>query len=384
MLVNPMFLMTEEEHLRSVGVVDAYARLTVDREALVTNPFQVAANRLREMARNNGRHGSCGMGIGETGADFEAQPHAAITIGDLEKPDILLGKLWFSQNYKREQIRGLMAPLPMTEHVEREWAMLTDEAAVQAAMAQYAKFVRLVRLVDGDHLDRVLREPGQVTFEGAQGVLLDQSFGTFPFATRSTTTFENALDLLGDFDGLVQRIGVLRTYHTRHGAGPFVTEADLDQPERYNGYGPWQQAFRVGHFDLVAAKYAIEAIGGVDGIVLTHLDRVAGPQTACTAYDYDWRQPTSTRGQARLNELAAATEGLAQATPHYEQVDLTVELEKLAPIVATSHGPTARDKDVDHGRFGRHHPPAEQTPGQAPHRRRADRGRPVPRPTMFV
>src|SRR5215210_8082512 len=51
MLVNPLGLLREDAELRALGVTDALARLSIDREALVTTPFQVAANRLRELAR---------------------------------------------------------------------------------------------------------------------------------------------------------------------------------------------------------------------------------------------------------------------------------------------------------------------------------------------
>jgi len=377
MLVNPLFVMSEEQHLQSVGVTDAYDRMTVERGALVTNPFQVAANRLREMFRNNGRHGSCGMGIGETGADFEKHGDSAIRISDLENIHVLRAKLHFSQTYKRRELAPIVAKLPSNEHVEREWSLLADESVVEKCIEHYIRFTQLVRLVDADYLNGVLQAPGTVIFEGAQGVLLDQSFGTFPYATRSNTTFENALDLLGDFDGDVLRLGVLRTYFTRHGAGPFVTEAELDHPEPHNCFGPWQQSFLLGHFDLPAVRYALEAIGGVDGIVLTHMDRLEGPQKVCTAYDIDWRQPTAPLGPERLRELAAASEALAKATPTYERVDLLDELGKLAPIMATSHGPTATDKKVTHARLHRHDSPVDPAGGRPHHRQQVRRGRSV-------
>ena len=84
------------------------------------------------------------------------------------------------------------------------------------------------------------------------------------------------------------RLGVVRTYTTRHGAGPFVTEdAALTLPEAHNGVGEWQGAFRVGHFDAVAHRYAVEVAGGVDALAVTHLDvpcRAPGLRI-CTSYD---------------------------------------------------------------------------------------------------
>jgi adenylosuccinate synthase len=81
-----------------------------------------------------------------------------------------------------------------------------------------------------------------------------------------------------EFAGEVARVGVVRGYATRHGAGPFVTESpDLTQklPDNYNTQNDWQQSFRVGHFDAVATRYALEVIGGVDNLAVTNLDRMA-------------------------------------------------------------------------------------------------------------
>src|SRR5688572_4356148 len=70
MLLNPIRLLKEDAELHALAIKDALARTSIDRRALVTTPFQVAANRLRELARGDGRHGSCGMGIGETMSDW--------------------------------------------------------------------------------------------------------------------------------------------------------------------------------------------------------------------------------------------------------------------------------------------------------------------------
>src|SRR5579862_8351378 len=62
-LFNPLALFWEEQSLRGLGVTDAYQRLYVDERALLTTPYHVLANRLREYARGARRHGSCGLGI---------------------------------------------------------------------------------------------------------------------------------------------------------------------------------------------------------------------------------------------------------------------------------------------------------------------------------
>ena len=73
-LIDPLALAAEAAHLASLGLADALDLLTVDRDALLTTPYHQAANRAREIARGNDRHGSCGMGIGET-ARYALSPH---------------------------------------------------------------------------------------------------------------------------------------------------------------------------------------------------------------------------------------------------------------------------------------------------------------------
>jgi adenylosuccinate synthase len=115
-----------------------------------------------------------------------------------------------------------------------------------------------------------------------------------PYTTWSTTTFANAETLLAEAGQAAVRLGVIRCYMTRHGPGPFVTEdPTLEFPEPHNRHGAWQGAFRIGHPDAVALRYAVEVVGGVDAVALTHLDvalrSMAGrhPLRLCRAYQAD-------------------------------------------------------------------------------------------------
>jgi len=356
MLVNPLFLESEEQHLCEIGISDGFDRMTIERTALVTNPFQVAANRLKEMVRDKDRHGSCGMGIGETVADHtHLGTDETLYMGDLENTGRLRAKLAASQAFKREQLRPLIEGLDQNEYLDREWGILTDESVIDLCVTHFTAMISRVQLVDESHLTGILENDGKgsVLFEGAQGVLLDQDYGTFPYATRSKTTFENAVDLLGDFLGPVLKLGVTRSYMTRHGAGPFVTEDEnLTHPERHNCNGPWQQSWRQGHLDLVALDYAVRVIGGVDEMVVTHMDYVEGPQRVCTAYtpDFNWRLPIEVENQPRLQELERASKRLSELKPSYNTLDTigsllgSIEDVVEAPVTLTSHGPTAGDK----------------------------------------
>ncbi|MFI7424168.1 adenylosuccinate synthetase [Nonomuraea sp. NPDC049684] len=311
-VVDPLALSAEAEHLARLGVPDPFGLLTVDRDCLLATPYHVEAGRRRELARGRARHGSCGMGVGETMAYHLEHGALAPRAGD--PPRELTRKLTVLRETLREAL-GVEGP------------------PVADCVAVYRAFAERVRLVDSSYTAGLVRR-GPVVFEGAQGVLLDEQWGFDPYTTWSTATFANALELL---DGAgAARLGVLRTYTTRHGPGPLVTEDPaLELPEPHNVTGPWQGAFRRGHFDAVAHRYAAEAAGGVDGLALTHLD--ADVSRMCVRYD----RPVTFAEPDR-------TARLLRAAPVYEDgvSDWPAAVSHVvgAPVWLESYGPRARDK----------------------------------------
>lgn len=351
MLVDPLALVAEAEHLERLGVPDPFGLVAVDRDALLTTPYHRAANQAREQARGDGRHGSCGMGIGETASYALAYPEDAPRVGDIASPRTLLRKL----GKLRDRLPVGTSPVPPPD----------DVADVYRAVAQ-----RLT-LTGAGYLGKLLRQ-GPVVFEGAQGVLLDEWRGFHPYTTWSTTTFANAETLLreaGDEVGAT-RLGVTRAYQTRHGPGPFPTEdPTLAIPEPHNGTGRWQGPFRTGHLDAVALGYAAEVTGGVDAVALTHLDtarRHAGALRICRAYDVRGRTVSRIEpGPPRdLEYQESLTAMLLRARPVYDQperdpaagtaADPARNAEEIwadavagilrAPVVIRSHGPAVTDK----------------------------------------
>ncbi len=212
-----------------------------------------------------------------------------------------------------------------------------------------------IALIEGaagpGQLARLLRR-GPVVFEGAQGVLLDEWRGFHPYTTWSTTTFANAETLLAEAGQTAVRLGVVRAYMTRHGPGPFVTEdPGLELPEPHNRRGPWQGAFRTGHFNAVAFRYAVEVAGGVDALAVTHVDTAARqPVRLCRGYQVDGqRLDRLPPGPERdLGYQERLTGMLLRARPEYEDPGGNwpgvIEGVLGAPVAVVSAGPAAADK----------------------------------------
>lgn len=377
-LIDPPALLNEAEHLLKLGVPDALARLSIDEGALVVTPFHKAANRIRESLRGSGKHGSVGMGVGETKADEIAFPYQAVHAGDMRSPETLVKKFRFFQKLKYDEFHDRLDEIGRDAALTDEVRLLSEsEMPSMCAVAFWKQAMRL-RIVDAAYV-RALALEGDLIFEGAQGVLIDEWHGFHPYTTWSTATPDNARTLLAEiaFPGDVETIGVVRAYFTRHGVGPFPTEQSflsLVMPDEHNTFGRWQEGFRLGWFDAVLARYAIRASGGVDALAVTNLDRIRKVPHAKVATAYRLAFPTrderaaivsrpgetdnvvlveSLRKKPFLTDLAyqETLTGIARrAEPLYaefaspEALVAMLERELRVPVTITSYGPSVGDK----------------------------------------
>ena len=299
MVIDPHAILAEGEVLKyESGIRGVFDTMTIHEDALVITPLQAIAGRVRELLRGKNRLGSVGIGVGETILDSEILGDAAVRAKDLSKP-YLREKLEAIQRRKWAEFEELAdrandIDSDVRDRVRLQLADMEDQDTIQWAIERFGDLVRRVRIVDTEYVaKRILGPEGTVVFEGSQGVLLDRFHGFHPYTTKVRATPETAKEILREtgYDGEVQSLGILRAYHTRHGAGPFVSEsAELTAqlPDETNKEHPWQGKFRVGHFDLIAARYALDACGkgAIDGLVITCVDRVLkrGTWDMCTAY----------------------------------------------------------------------------------------------------
>jgi adenylosuccinate synthase len=358
MFIEPYSLLNEAEHLQQISVAGAMDRLWIDARCPVITPCHEAANRITELTRGDAAHGTCGRGVGDAARDQIEQPDLMLTAGELDDRAVVRRKLQQLCDAKARSLEGVIRSNSNSDRARSLVAVFLEGSWIETAVEVYATVARHVHLIDdaitacGD--ERV------VVFEGAQGVLLDEWFGFHPHTTWSTTTFANADALLDDmgFAGARKHVGVLRTYFTRHGVGPFVTENAAMRallPEAHNVDQGWQGAFRVGAFDAVAARYAVNVVGGVDAIALTHVDRaLASPLPMCVAYHVDGtptthievRRPADLVWQEQLTGWLQRCRPECRPMPNVDVVDVVHAIEgELGVVVGiASTGPTANEK----------------------------------------
>ena len=352
MFVDPLRLVSEYEVLASKGVKDVLERLIISEKCPVITPFHKFAGQLRELARSTGRFGSCGMGVGEAMNDFIESPDKSLTIGDLARPGILQKKLKQLQVDKTIIAKKILES-GSGDELQKCFDQINSQDLLERCLESYSVFSNFpITFDDGIVLKRILDRPGTIIFEGAQGALLDRNRGFKPFVAKSDCSFGNAERLLTSFSGKIIKLSVVRAYMTRHGNGPFVTEdSELTKklPDAHNVTNEWQGKFRIGWFDLVMARYALEVLGKVDRLALTNLDRILSLPSiqVCTSYrTADGLKVSKLRPTAELTKL------LQECRPVYRKLaglDIRdyidfFEKELGVKISIVSYGPTCKDK----------------------------------------
>lgn len=339
-VVHPSAILIEAQALERVGVARAMTRLMVDGRCRVTTPFHQAAGRLREHGRGAAAHGTCGVGVGETVAFSLLHPGDGLTYAELFSPALALQKLIHIQQVLRAEIGTLQTDLVLTGGSRDEWVLLNDSGVARRWLDQIEPVLGYVKAQTADAIAARLHLPGTVIFEGAQGVLLDEWRGFHPHTTWSTISTQAVHNVLTDvgISAAVEHFGVLRSYLTRHGTGPFPTHdtALNGLAEPHNNADGWQGEFRRGHPDAVLLRYALDCVGALDGLLVNHLDAIDRVRALrwCDAYmNIPKLDVAATRDLAHQMKLTA---WLNDAVPKYDADSITSAEDLLARFEATS------------------------------------------------
>lgn len=275
-VLHPLLFASEMETLASIN---ACVRTSVDPRALVTTPWDMMLNQFVEMRRGGARHGSCGVGFGET-IERSLVPELALSFGDLASAKYLRPTL---EKIRLQWVPQRLAALGGGILGRQEIELVMNDAVLDRYLQDCeAMAASLSVLADADL-------SGHVIFEGAQGLMLDQDFGAFPYVTRSNTGLVNMAAVATEAGiETIETFYTTRAYVTRHGAGPMAHEGEsmaafsiLDPTNIEN---PWQGRLRAAPLDANILKNAIEndirrsegKVHIVPKLVVTCLDQIEG------------------------------------------------------------------------------------------------------------
>jgi adenylosuccinate synthase len=243
-VAHPMLLLREMEELRPL--LPGAPEISVDPRAQVTTPWDVFLNQAVEAARGAGRHGSCGVGFGETLE--RVAKGTPLTMRDLAAPDLSDRLIGIRDGWAAARLDALgIADHPgVVAHLDTLWS--------DALLNRFVQDARLVASLVQSRADAELGSE-TVLFEGAQGLMLDMDLGVMPHLTRSNTGLHNMIAIAeGSGIGEIRPLYMTRAYMTRHGAGPLMHEEDVssfvDIRDPTNQPNDWQGTLRLAPLDL--------------------------------------------------------------------------------------------------------------------------------------
>lgn len=301
-VLDPAVLVQEMDYLAGHDV--ATGRLRVSGAAHIILPYHIRLDELEEERRGPHRLGTTRRGIGPAYADKAAR--IGIRFSEFLNPDIFAAKLRLNLEEKNHLLKAVYG---------------AEGFAYAAVLAEYQGYAERLRPLAADTsllINQAIDRGERVLFEGAQGTLLDLDHGTYPFVTSSHPVAGGACIGAGVGPTRIDRVlGVVKSYTSRVGDGPFPTElagAEGDWiRERGQEYGTvTRRPRRCGWLDTMIVRYAAR-VSGMTDLALTRLGVLAGLERVriCTGYRL--------RGEL-LNEFPLDGADFAACEPVYEDL----------------------------------------------------------------
>jgi len=278
LVIDPKALIKELDEVKEVGITEP--NLVLSANAHLIMPYHRVLDQASELKLGKSKIGTTGLGIGPAYTDKASR--VGLRVQDLLDMKIFREKLEAALSFKNQVITKIydLEPLDVDE--------IADE---------YRGHAERLKDIIGD-ATRVINEGldagKNVLLEGAQGMMLDLDYGTYPFVTSSSPIAGGACVGAGVSPMRIKRIiGIAKAYTTRVGAGPFPTELEDETGETMRSVGcefgtTTGRARRCGWFDGVILKYSAK-INGITEIALTKLDVLSPFETLkiCVGYEYD-------------------------------------------------------------------------------------------------
>ncbi|WP_143715386.1 adenylosuccinate synthase [bacterium endosymbiont of Pedicinus badii] len=209
-VINPKNLQEEIQNIQNFGI-NTKNRIYISENCFLVFSFHTIFDKMREKFLKNKAIGTTGMGIGPVYEDKIAR--RGIRVSDLKYSKIFSEKLKFLIEYYNFYLTKFF------NYRKIEYLEIFKEAM------KNAEFLKKISIDTIDKLDEIKRQKKSVIFEGAQGSLLDIDHGTYPYVTSSNTSIGGVFSGSGvGFNYIKKSIGVIKSYCTRVGSGPFPTE----------------------------------------------------------------------------------------------------------------------------------------------------------------
>lgn len=278
-IANPMLFFREKEELEHAG---GLTDVISSGHTPITTWMDMLVNEMVEIERGAGAHGTVGLGIHETRHRHTTfgEKLTPKDLGSEERAREILEEL--RSDYYPERLREL--GIDPARHPERmEW--FDSDLIYDRWVAEAVRYADALEIADPEDISGSFEH---FVFEGSQGLLLDEKSQFFPHVTHSRVGAAGLVDL-------AQRFGIeefdfvhycMRSYLTRHGAGPLPGEdPEVSYHDDTNVPHPWQGTMRFGEhtdetldlifgsiskdLDVLEKEFELDEVS----VVVSHLDQ---------------------------------------------------------------------------------------------------------------
>lgn len=271
-----------ENFLKELSTIKDVTKVTPDNLKLSSSATVITSyHKLLDAARESQgpeKIGTTGKGIGPAYEDKVSR--RGIKVKDLLDKDTLIRRL--SSGYAEKAI--------LFKHLYQ-----IDIPSIDEEVERLYRFGEALKPFVTDTfslIDQKLSEGKRVLYEGAQGILLDVDYGTYPYVTSSSTAGAGIYTGAGiPGKKLEEVIGVAKAYTTRVGEGPFPTELFDEMGEEIQIKGKEIGATtgrkrRCGWLDIPLLRYSVKC-SGLTSIALTKLDILSHLKELKVCYAYE-------------------------------------------------------------------------------------------------
>ena len=274
-VIDPDVLLEEMDIFEKMGI-NLKKKLLISPRCHLIMPYHKELDQAYENARGKNKLGTTKRGIGPVYADKVS--YNGIRIYELLDWPLFVEKFKFQAEIKNK-ILVAFGVIPIK---------------VETYLSIFKKLAERVRPMVRDTFaifQKAIKQKKYILLEGAHGVMLDNSFGLYPYVTASNV-IEGGVNIgSGVPSKRIDEVwGIVKAYTSRVGGGPLPTELfdkiAEDIRERGYEYGTTTgRPRRIGWLDLEAVKFAC-LLSSINRIAITKIDILSGLSQIKVCVDY--------------------------------------------------------------------------------------------------
>ncbi|MBC98756.1 MAG: adenylosuccinate synthase [Halobacteriovoraceae bacterium] len=326
----PRAFKEELEDVQSSGVNITPERLKISENCSVITIYNKILDAQRE-SQGPVKIGTTGKGIGPAYEDKTSRK--GLKLKDLLDREILEKKLRANMIEKEVLFKHLYN---------------IESPSIEKEVEELFELGKLIKPFLADTfsmIDKAVENDKKILFEGAQGVLLDIDYGTYPFVTSSSTSAAGIYSGAGLPGKYVEEVlGITKAYTTRVGEGPFPTEMFCDLGEKIQTIGNEFGATtgrkrRCGWIDLPLLKYSVKA-SNITSIALTKVDVLSGIEElkVCVGYRYKGEEIDCAYPGIDLSQVEPILKDMKPFNDDFKSDEMSEELKEYLDVIEGAIG----------------------------------------------